>query len=197
MPCVRPAIVQVLNAHGPLSLDQVARAVNLSNMAARYHLGLLIDEGFVLAQRNHRPGTVGRPHILYGLTGSGRDRLPKQYDALAVELLDEMVAMWGTEESRELLRRTGRHLAAKAPPLRDRAGIAARTRRATEFLSARGYTAAADGNVLILRNCPYGAVARDHPEVCELDIALISALLLVPVTLTGGDGCRFAIAGKR
>ncbi len=196
MPSVRQAIIETLNLRGALSLGEIARTVNLSNLATRYHLGLLMRDGLVRVCACEHRGTVGRPQMLYVITEPARERLPKQYDGLAMELLDEIVETLGTEPSRQLLRRAGERLAATVPPLRNNAGIAVRLNHAGKFLSTRGYFAAVDRNALVVRNCPYRAVAREHPEVCELDIALVSTLLAVPVALTRGDECRFAIATK-
>ncbi len=193
MPGVRQAIIETLGAHGALSLGEMAHAVNLTKMAARYHLGLLLREGLVTARECEHCGTVGRPPMLYALAEPARERLPKQYDVLAAALLDEIAETRGPEQARGLLRGVGRRLAATAPPLREGMGLEARLTRAAKFLSARGYSAAVDGDALVARNCPYRAVAREHPDVCELDLALVAALLRVPVAVTGGDECRFVI----
>ncbi len=196
MPFMRQAIIEILNARGPLPLGDVARAVHLSNLAARYHLGLLMRDGLVLAQPAGVGGRVGRPRMLYRLAEPARERLPKQYDRLAVTLLDEIVETWGTGVSVQLLRRVGRRVAVEALPLRGGLALTARIARAAKFLSERGYMPSVEGDQLRVRNCPFRAVAREHPEVCELDIALVSALLHVPVKRFGGDECRFGLATK-
>ncbi len=199
MPGVRQAIVESLNARGALSLDDIARAVNLSNLATRYHLGLLIRAGLVLALPGVCAGQVGRPRMRYVLTERARDELPKQYDRLAIAVLDQALQMWGRDASIQLLRRAGESLAADcaaAAKLRREPSMNARIRRTAGFLSARGYAASVDGSQLVVHNCPYAAVEREHPEICELDLGLVSALLCVQVEKVSGGECRFVLGNK-
>jgi predicted ArsR family transcriptional regulator len=47
-----------------------------------------------------------------------------------------------------------------------------------ELLTARGYEPYDDDGVLRLRNCPFHAAARRHPEVvCDMNLALVRGLL--------------------
>ena len=51
------------------------------------------------------------------------------------------------------------------------------------------------------RNCVYHHLAAEHPEVCELDLALLSSLLggkieHVECMVRGGGSCRFRLLEK-
>ena len=51
------------------------------------------------------------------------------------------------------------------------------------------------------RNCVYHHLAAEHPEVCELDLALLSSLLggkieHVECMVRGGASCRFRLKVK-
>jgi hypothetical protein len=51
------------------------------------------------------------------------------------------------------------------------------------------------------RNCVYHHLAAEHPEVCELDLALLSSLLggkieHVECMVRGGASCRFRLLEK-
>jgi predicted ArsR family transcriptional regulator len=203
---VRQTILETLNERGAQSLDALARAARHSKMAVRYHLSLLMDEGLIARQEAERRGVVGRPQLRYALAEGGRERLPKQYPQLAEQLLDEIVETMGEKEARTILRRAGRRAAETAPPLRRSAGLEARVARAADFLSARGYMARWEKSnrefILRVCNCPYRQVAREHRQVCEMDNAMIVALLDAPIkmnTCAASDecGCTFTIARSK
>lgn len=185
---VRQVILETLSQRGAVPLDELARAARHSTLAMRYHLGLLIGEGLVVAQDVARRGVVGRPQLLYALADSGHESLPKQYHQLAEQLVQEIVETQGPKEARAMLRRVGRRTAESAPPIRRGASLDARVQRAADFLSERGYFARVTktDNALELRmcNCPYRSVAQAHREVCEMDVAMVGALVNAPMKMT-------------
>ncbi len=205
MPNVRQTILETLSQHGPLGMEEIARATHLSKMAARYHMGLLERAGLVsLFELEHRR-SVGRPKIRYALSEQAHDVLPKQYEAFAALLVSEVTRTLGSRQARGLLRRMGRRIAATAPPLYRHAGTAVRLKRLVKFLSPRGYRASwekrGDGYELVMHDCPYRQVAQAQPGVCELDRAIIGALLGTPFAMTAcistrDPECHFVIENQ-
>lgn len=185
---VRQTILEILSQHGPLGIEEIARATHLSKMAARYHMGLLERAGLVSAYGRESHRSVGRPKLRYKLSEQAHELLPKRYDAFAALLLDEVTRRLGSKRACELLRRVGRRVAAAAPPLDRGAGTAVRLKRLVKFLSPRGYRASwertGDGYELVMHDCPYRQVAQAQPCVCEMDRALIGALLGMPFAMT-------------
>ena len=188
MSLIRQTILETLSQRGPLPLSEIARAARHSATATRYHLGLLIADGLVVANAVARRTSAGRPQALYTLADRAHAHLPKQYDALAAQLLAEIMRTRGEKETRALLCRAGRRLAEIAPPLRRGARIEARLNRAVDFLCARGYLAhrekSDDPAALCVCNCPYRQVTFAYRQVCEMDIALIGKLLDSPLKMT-------------
>lgn len=184
----RQIILEALSQRGPLSLDEIARAAHHSPMATRYHLKVLMDAGLVTASDLARRAIIGRPPVLYALAERAYAHLPQRYDALAGQLLEELTATLGEKEVRALLRRAGRRLAEAAPVLRRGTRIETRLQHATEFLSTHGYIARwgkSEGALTMwIGNCPYRVVARAHRQVCEMDLALVSALVDSPIRMT-------------
>lgn len=184
----RSIILQTLGQRGPLTLDQLARAVRRSSLATRYHLGVLMAEGIVAPSQVAHRARVGRPQTLYALTPRAHAYLPQQYDWLAQQLLDELARACGERELRAALRRIGRRLAETASPPYPTARLHTRIMRAVNFLCARGYAARAEhannGWMIAVHHCPYQHVARAERAVCELDLALLDALVQVPFKMT-------------
>ena len=202
---IRQTVIETLSQTGALPVEALARAARLSPLAMRYHLALMAREGLIVQARAEPRGSVGRPQVIYALAERAHERLPKRYHTLAVQLLDELADSLGTKQARALMRRAGRRAADDAPPRRGQAGIVSRLNRAAAFLSERGYMARwekSDGDlVLSVRNCPYRQVAQEHREVCDMDVAMIGALLDAPPRMTRciarHDGqCQFVIPKK-
>ena len=202
---IRQTVIETLSQQGPLPVEELARAAHVSTMALRYHLTLLAREGLIVQREVARGGSVGRPQIKYALAEQAREQLPKKYNVLAAQLLDEVTQTLGTKEARAMLRRAGRCAATAAPPLRAGAGTQARLNRATKFLTERGYMARlekSNGELLLnVCNCPYRQVAQEHRQVCDMDVAMIGALMDAPLKMTRciarDDGqCQFVVAQK-
>jgi predicted ArsR family transcriptional regulator len=202
---VRQIVLETLSQRGPLPVDAIARAAHLSKMAMRYHLALLAREGLIVPRDTEPRGVVGRPQVVYALADGAHEHLPKQYNTLAGQLLDEIAGALGTKEVHAMLRRAGRRAASPAPALRQGTCVESRLNRAVKFLSERGYMArwkkTGAGFALNMCNCPYRQVAQTHREVCEMDIAMVGALLDAPTKMTrciaNDDGqCQFVIAKK-
>lgn len=199
MPKIRQAILDALSRRGPLTVQEIARSAHCSEMAVRYHLAVLVRRKCAEpVERRTRPA-VGRPQVIYALTGDACEELPKQYDYLAAELLDGISIILGAKRARLLLRRIGRRTAERAP-VQANLGVKARIRHATRWLNAHGYIAdwqEANRQVLLdVHNCPFRQVARAHREVCELDLTMLSTWLDLTPRMTrcifsADDKCEF------
>ncbi len=202
---IRRTVLETLGQHGALPIDAIAHAANLSTMAMRYHLTLLMDEGLVIADTVNHRAVVGRPQVLYALADDAHEHLPKQYHWLAEQLLDELEKGYGEKEKRALLRRAGRRMAALAPAQRPNARIESRIKHTADFLCQRGYMArwekSADEFRLYVCNCPYRQVMRTHRQVCDMDIAMVGELLGAPAKMSTcianqDCACSFVVKAK-
>jgi predicted ArsR family transcriptional regulator len=203
---IRQAILETLSQQGALPVETIAQATKRTVLSLRYHLTWLEREGLVQQKDVARCGSVGRPQTLYALADKAHEQFPKQYNALAAQLLDEISETLGEKETRVLLRRAGRRVAASAPTLRTTASTETRLNHTVKFMSERGYMARwekSNGDFLLtVCNCPYRQVAQEHRQVCDLDHAMIATLLdTTPRTLkciASHDGqCQFVINKKK
>jgi predicted ArsR family transcriptional regulator len=105
-----------------------------------------------------------------------------------MQLLDELARTYGDRELRAVLRRIGRRLAEATPLPRAQTRGHTRAARAVEFLCTRGYAARLEkskGEWLIrIYHCPYQNVMHYQRAVCELDLALIGALVQTSLKMT-------------
>ncbi len=200
----RQKIVELLKERGRATVEELADAVGLTQMAVRHHLNVLQAENLVAASSVRRKSHPGRPQQLYVLTEAANELFPEEYYHLADYLLDEVKASLGKAGLDELLRRIASRMAAEAPPMRSGQRLEEHLDRAVQFLGQKGFTArwevAGDKTIFIrMLTCPYRQVAREHNEVCHLDMQIIKEMLNVdPVQLTcmanGDEYCTYRIS---
>ncbi|NBA96703.1 metalloregulator ArsR/SmtB family transcription factor [Pseudomonas sp. R5(2019)] len=185
----------LLYQSGGMSIDELAHHLAVTRTAIRQHLAALERDGLV-ARGETRP-TGRRPEQLYQLTAQGRELFPRQYQLLANLLIGEVAELIGEEGLVKLMRSLGQKLAASIDTDElDEARIA-------EHMNQAGYEAQvffrSGGQAeIVAHNCVFHHLAKAHPQVCELDLALIGALGHGDVEhlecmLRGGQVCRFRI----
>jgi predicted ArsR family transcriptional regulator len=182
---VRRSLYQfVVRQPGPVSRDQASAGLALPRHTAKFHLDRLVADGLLETEFRRLSGRrgpgAGRPSKLYRRA----DRqvavtLPERRYDVAGRLLAravERAAADGTpvrvavgasaaEEGRRIAATPGPHLPV---PIEE----------AVSVLAQRGYEPRADGEVVVLANCPFADLAREHTElVCGMNLDLVSAFL--------------------
>ena len=157
------------------TVEELARALDLTDNGVRAHLAVLERDGIVRQRGSvRRSSGGGKPAYLYELTQEGEDLFPKAYEPTLRRLLDILSDQLGPEESEALLRSVGRRLAEEHSTRAD--GAHARLETAVEVLNELGGLAELeerDGSVVIRGySCPLAGVTPDHPEVCRMVEAL-------------------------
>ena len=183
------------------TVDELAKAVGLTNNGVRAHLATLERDGVVRQRGTGRAASGGgRPAQIYELTPEAEDLFPKAYEPTLRQLLDVLSERLGPEESEALLTSVGRRLAQEHSKRAD--GAHARLESAVEALNELGGLAELEGRdgAVVIRgySCPLSGVTPDHPEVCRMAETLISEVAGVPVNERCERGerprCCFEIA---
>jgi predicted ArsR family transcriptional regulator len=159
----------------PISRDAAAEAIGLSRSTTAFHLERLARRGLVEVEYRRLSGKTGpgsgRPAKLYRrAAGEISVSLPARHYDLAGDLM--ATAIEQSIESGSPVREV----------LRTVAGEAGRSRGA-EFtslpraLEENGFEPCAEGDDLVLGNCPFHRLADKHTEiVCELNYELVRGL---------------------
>jgi predicted ArsR family transcriptional regulator len=196
----RGRIVTLLRRSGR-TVEELARAVALTDNGVRGHLAVLERDGIVRQRGSVRRGSGGgKPAYVYELTSEAEDLFPKAYESALGRLLDVLAERLGLEESEALLRSVGRRLAEGMTVPKD--DTRARLEAAAGVLNELGGLAELeerDGTLFIRGyGCPLSAVTPDHPEVCRLAEALVAEVAGVPVheccDRSERPRCRFEVA---
>lgn len=191
----RGQVVQLLR-QGHATVEDLARALGLTDNAVRAHLTALERDGLVV-QRGQRQG-IGKPAYTYALTSEAEGLFPKAYGAVLHLLLDVLEESLSPQMLDSAMREVGRRLAAEQPrptgDLRERAGSAVAL---LNDLGGLASLEAENGKIVIQgRSCPLAAAAKGHPETCLLAETLLAEVIGVPVRQTCDQAiprCRFEI----
>jgi predicted ArsR family transcriptional regulator len=168
--------------------DEAAQGAGVPVHSARFHLDRLVQEGLLSVEFRRRSGRsgpgAGRPAKLY--RRAEREiavSLPERHYDLAGQILArslERAARDGVDpvgatrtEALEEGRRIGRALPGEAPP-----GAGDERERAMAALAGGGYEPRLCGADVVLANCPFHALAREHTAlVCGMNQALVKGVL--------------------
>jgi len=172
--------------------EEAAREVGVPAHTARFHLDKLVEEG--LLEVDHRR--------LSGRTGPGAGRPANVYRRSATELAVSLPARGYDLVGHVFAAAVERSLdgaplpdalAEEAQAAGRRDGAAhhrkgAELDRSAEVLSARGFEPTRVSDALVLRNCPFDALAREHTSlVCGVNRNYIGGVL-------DGLGCAHTTA---
>jgi len=182
-PTRRRLYEHVVRRHTALSRDEVATALDIPRATVAFHLDKLVDEGLLDVTYERRTGRsgpgAGRPAKLY--QRSGQDvavSLPERHYDLIGRLL--AAAIEDSERTGESPRAT---LGRRAYRAGLQLGEEARTAPGQDdgllhVLEEHGFEPRADGDDVLLGNCPFHVLAQSHTElVCGMNLHLMCGLL--------------------
>ncbi len=227
----RQRLLEYIQTRRYVTVAELSRVLRMSRANARHHLAILEQQGLVrVAGERPLERGRGRPQLLYGLAETAQAHNLDTLVGVLLDLLavDEP-AEHRLQRYRTIaaglksagLKSAGLKSAGcgvdrpAAAPGRARPGLKAvqpRSASLTQRLAATvqdlnhlnyqaRWEAHAQGPRLILEHCPYAAILKNHPEICQIDRFLLQELTGVPVAQTerlalderGAPFCRFAL----
>ena len=199
----RGKIVTALRRRHSASAVDLAEAFGLSTNAVRQQLLALERDGYVV-ERSVRRGPT-KPTLEYSLTPAAETLFPQRYDKMLNAVLAEVRESFGAGALETVLGKLGERAAEKFRGKITAPDVKGRVYELAALLRENGVDAdvvetAAGGIELREHNCPYGQTVGEHPEVCSIIHTVLHAAVSndtrqVESIATGGDACRFAIAG--
>ncbi|KOG37089.1 transcriptional regulator [Streptomyces resistomycificus] len=167
----------VVRQPGAVSRDEAAAALGLARQTAAFHLDRLADESLldvVYERRSGRAGPgAGRPAKLYRRSAKQfAVSLPDRRYELAGRLLAQAVEESGAtgEPVQQVLHRKAEELGTQLGDM-DGAGL-------LDLLERYGFEPRHDDGAIVLANCPFHALAREHTRtVCGMNLHLLRGVL--------------------
>ncbi|MGR8980567.1 MAG: helix-turn-helix transcriptional regulator [Gammaproteobacteria bacterium] len=192
----------LLEKRNGLSIDEIANALDISRTAVQQHFAAIENEGYI--KKNTLNKTAGRPVTTYVITDKGINIFPKQYAWFSGLILGDLEEEIGPERFKGYMQKLGSKLAENFRARFEGKSLAERRDELASIMTELGYQVEtendSDPDNLSIRalNCVYHDLALKHNEICDFDLALMSALLNREVTqstcMAKGDcACSFRI----
>lgn len=175
------------------TVEELARALGLTDNAVRNHLATLERDGIVRQEGLRRGPGAGKPAVVYELHPEADALFSRAYRPLLTATLDVLVAELPPDQAASVLEKVGRRVAQVAGgratgSLDDRATAAAAVLRS---LGGDVEVVTEDGTVrLRASGCPLGSTVAQRPEACRAVEALVSEIVGVPVRECCSRGAR-------
>lgn len=196
-PSTRRSIMIMLKTQGPFSVSELARELNITEMAVRRHIHTLDQEGLLITETVRIP--TGRPFLRFRLSERAEEHFPHNYHQLALDLLSELdedaVAVLFEGRKQKLLSRY--------QSIADTQDHKERVATLTDIQHHGGYMAryeqqSEDQYTIYEYNCPINQIANRYDIACQCEQQLFEQLLQADVKRTeciakGGHCCVYQI----
>ncbi|WP_308634827.1 helix-turn-helix transcriptional regulator [Paenibacillus silvisoli] len=199
----RQTVLTLLKTHGQMNAGELAKHLQITEMAVRRHLSTLERDGLIAPTIVRQ--AMGRPTHMFSLTEQAELIFPKNYHVLALDLLEEL------EDDPETAAIVDRLFEARKRKLIERYAyrmdgktLEEKVAELASIQNEGGYMVALEndesGMVLHEYNCPIAQVANRYQQACQCELALFRQLLGTDVERTeclakGGGKCSYRIAG--
>ncbi len=178
----RQEIIEYLQRVGRATVKELGVLLGLTSTGIRQHLTVLERDGLVKSSEER--GRVGRPTLVYTLTDKAENLFPKNYDLLAIGLLQEIRSSQGNDQLQPLLRRVAGRMAAGYMDRVVGKPMAERVRQTVLIMEEQGCLVecrqTGDDFYIEEFTCPYPKAAQQDRAVCVLHVDMVR-------TLTAGD----------
>ncbi|HZY69746.1 MAG TPA: MarR family transcriptional regulator [Thermoplasmata archaeon] len=200
----RRRVLLFLKEHPDASLEEVARSLGVSKVAALRHVASLETDRLVA--REYRAEGVGRPKVRFRLTAESGTLFPQAYAEMSIFALNFVERGQGRDAVVRLLQERTHELVnehrgrMQQPELGERVRALAKIRDEGGYMAEVGRRRGATQE-LLEHNCPILAIAQKFPEACDVERRMFETLLRAKVDTThrvvaNDHVCRFLIRPK-
>ncbi len=191
-------LLDLIRIAGPLSVSELADAMEVTATAVRQRLTRLMNQSMI--EREAIRAGRGRPKHRYSLTDKGMRQTGSNFTDLALALWGEIKTAGNEKVGRDLLRRISRALAAGYASQIQGETPDERLQSLSELLNQRRIPTSVGTNAghstLTAHACPYPSLAEQDKSICQMEKMMFSELIGNAVELTrcrldGGGECRF------
>jgi DeoR family transcriptional regulator, suf operon transcriptional repressor len=200
MHATRQAILDTLNTTSRATVNDLAGAVGVKAITVRHHLNALLADGLVILEEQRQ--AVGRPLHVFALSQAGRALFPHKYTLMISKLLEQLSETLPPAAANHLIDALAKTVVEDARTAFADLPPRQRMRRLIELLAQQGFMAqwqrTDDGGQMVELQCPYFALGQRHPEICQIDEALIRMVVETDITrgsclLSGDSICTYIL----
>jgi DeoR family transcriptional regulator, suf operon transcriptional repressor len=202
----RQILELLLESKTGLFIDEISKSLEISRNAVQQHISNMESEGYVHVSELTK--TAGRPVRRYVLTEAGINSFPKQYAWFSKLMLTELKNEIGAEAFQRYMYKLGGQLSKSYQSRFTEKAIDERRMELLKIMDELGFRTKnpdsdSENEMMTIKayNCIFHDLAQTHNEICQFDIALMTALLGKDVELSEcmakGQGlCCFNIIEK-
>ncbi len=191
----RHHILELLKKSGGMTVEELSAELGISTMGVRQHLTVLDKEGLI--HEDKRRGKMGRPAHIYSLTQKGNEMFPRNYESLAISILETLAELDGKEKVNAIFERHMEHMYQTFAPYILGRDLRSKVEELTRLQQNRGFMAewseGDDHFFLREHNCTIARVAQRFPQACRYELVLFQKLLGTKMQrvrcLANGDSC--------
>ncbi|QNK89147.1 transcriptional regulator [Sporosarcina sp. resist] len=196
-------LLDLLKKETEMTVNQMAQALEITEMAVRKHLNILERDSFIHIAEIKQP--LGRPVQVFSLTQQADVLFPKNYDNLTVDFLNDLMEIQGDEIIDRLFEKRSKRLAGKySDYMKHNYSNEEMIETLKDIQIDKGYMADVikiDDNQfeLIEHNCPIFEVSKSFKQACNCETNMFKEVLntnSVERTSCKADGdnhCHFLI----
>ena len=189
----RQRLFEYIQVHRVVTVEELSRALRMTQANARHHLGILREQGVVELVGQRPSKGKGRPAQLYSLAEHTQSH---NLDRLVSALLQELFSSQPVDSQISAFRSLAQRMLAKQPSELDSqdvktsssTNLTQRLYAAVKQLNDFNYQARWEAHALapqmIFGHCPYASILSQHPEMCRFDGTLLEEMLDCVVTQT-------------
>ncbi|MED4124210.1 transcriptional regulator [Halalkalibacterium halodurans] len=176
----RDLILLGLKRHGERSVGEMAKELEITEMAVRRHIQALEKDGFVQTKLVRQ--AMGRPTTKYLLTEKGEERFPRNYLPLTLGFLKDIEELSGIDMVHVLFEKRKERLLAEYANQMKGCSFSERVEVLAQIQNDNGYMVEwkkidDDTYQFIEYNCPISQVAKAYPVACACEKKLFKELL--------------------
>jgi len=206
-PSTRQQVMTILRKDGPLSANELAKALGITDIAVRRHLNTLERDRMLRVETVRQ--AMGRPLYMYSLTEEAENAFPKHYADITLEILKDVQDMQGPEMIDAIFeRREGRLELKYKERIETGMPLEVRVEQLSQLQEDRGYMAewfkAEDGSRYFIteHNCPIHSIAQNFTQACDSELSLFRKVLGAEVEqleckAKGGSRCIYEVRPKQ
>jgi predicted ArsR family transcriptional regulator len=200
-------ILHTIKRDGAITAKQLAEQLSITTMGARQHLQTLEDDG--LLRFHDVKVKVGRPTRHWSLTEKGHQQFSDRHNDLAIQVLDAVEHLFGTEGLNKIAEeREAKTLAHYQSAIKGCTSSVEKLHMIAQLREQEGYMVEIEdhpqGYLLIENHCPICKAATRCDKLCQSELNIFSKLLANDFfverkehIVTGQRRCTYLISHKK
>lgn len=201
----RQEILTMLKKQGPLTVSDMAKTLDITEMAVRRHLNTLERDDLIDTYLVRQ--AMGRPTNMYRLSAEAEKLFPRQYSDLTLDFLKDLEVVEGKEIIHQLFERRKDRLSKELEHKLQDKSFDEKVAALAEIQNNKGYMVELQktetGDYILKEyNCPISQVAKEYVVACDCELKLFQEILKTDVTRSecyakGESHCLFQIEREK